>query len=100
MPAPLGNQNAAKAKRWQKALERALARAGAGDVDSGLNPIADSVVAAAMAGDKDAWKELGDRLDGKAIQQVDGNLILSHTFAVPLPSDTRSPDEWAQSTDR
>jgi hypothetical protein len=70
MPAPIGNQNAIKAKRWQKALERALARLGAGDVDMGLNGIADRVVSLAQAGDKDAWKEIGDRLDGKPAQSV------------------------------
>lgn len=73
MAAPLGNQNAAKGKRWQKALERALAHAGEGDVDNGLLPIAKAVVVAAMAGDKDAWKEIGDRLDGKPSQTIQGD---------------------------
>jgi len=73
MAAAVGNQYAAKAKRWQKALERALARAGDGDVDSGLNPIADQVVSAAMAGDRDAWREIGDRLDGKPAQAIIGD---------------------------
>lgn len=71
MGAPLGNQNGAKAKRWQKALERALARFGdAGEVDKGLDGIADKVVAAAHAGDVTAWKEIGDRMDGKPAQAV------------------------------
>ena len=67
--APIGNKNGAKAKRWQKALERALARAG-GDVDGGLDKVADQVAAAAMAGDQAAWKEIGDRMDGKPMQQI------------------------------
>lgn len=70
--APLGNQNAAKAKRWQKALERSLARAG-GDVDAGLDTVADQVVTAAQKGDKDAWKEIGDRLDGRPSQIISGD---------------------------
>jgi len=52
--------------RWRKALERALARAVNGEVDYGLDRVADAVVAAAIAGDKDAWREIGDRMDGKA----------------------------------
>lgn len=51
--------------RWRKALERALARAVNGEIDNGLDRVADAVVAAAMGGDKDAWREIGDRMDGK-----------------------------------
>jgi hypothetical protein len=66
-----GNQNAVKAKRWQKALERGLARFAQGTVDDGLDKVADQVVAAAAKGDKDAWKEIGDRMDGKATQATE-----------------------------
>lgn len=69
MAAPIGNQNAVKAKRWQKALERALARA-AGDVDKGLDAIADNVVREAIAGDHAATREVAERMDGKAAQAV------------------------------
>lgn len=72
MAAAVGNNYAGKAKRWQKSLERALARLGDGDIDAGLNPIADKVVAAAMAGDRDAWREIGDRLDGRPAQAITG----------------------------
>lgn len=68
MGAPLGNQNASK--QWKKSLEKALARLGGTDVDSGLAIIADKVVTAAASGDKDAWKDIADRLDGKAAQSV------------------------------
>jgi hypothetical protein len=44
------------------------------DVDTGLDAVADKVVAAAAAGDKDAWKEIGDRFDGKAAQTVDATI--------------------------
>jgi hypothetical protein len=68
-----GNQNAVKAKRWQKALERGLARFAEGSVDDGLDKVADHVVKAAVGGDKDAWKEIGDRMDGKAVQSIAGD---------------------------
>lgn len=79
--APIGNQNAVKGKRWQKALEKALARKG-GDVDAGLADVATQVVEAALAGDKDAWQEIGNRMDGKphqstSIANEDGTPLLS-----------------------
>lgn len=69
--APIGNQNAVKAKRWQKALERALARSSNKDTDAGLDSVADKVVAAAISGDTAAWKEIGDRMDGKSPQALE-----------------------------
>ena len=73
MAAPLGNQNAKKAKRWQKALERALARVSNESVDAGLDGVADKLVAAAVAGDQWAIRELGDRIDGKPAQTIAGD---------------------------
>lgn len=70
MAAPEGNKNAAKGKKWQKALEKALARIGDGDMEVGLAKVADKVVLAAAYGDKDAWKDIADRLDGKAAQSL------------------------------
>lgn len=71
MGAPLGNQNASK--QWKKSLEKALARLGGTDVESGLAIIADKVVNSAAAGDKDAWKDIADRLDGKPAQTIVGD---------------------------
>lgn len=73
MGAPIGNQNAKKAKRWQKAIERALARAANSNVDAGLDKAADIFVQAVYAGDQWAMKELGDRLDGKPAQVIAGD---------------------------
>lgn len=59
-------------KIWRDALTRALARKGSeGGVIAGLDAIADQVVTAAVNGDKDAWKEIGDRMDGKPKQQTE-----------------------------
>jgi hypothetical protein len=70
MGAPVGNQNAAKAKRWQQAIQRALARASNKDIDAGLDSAADKLVSLALDGDKWALEELGDRIDGKPAQAV------------------------------
>lgn len=51
---------------------RALQKKAGGDADviNALEPIADKLVASALEGDIAHLKELGDRLDGKAAQQV------------------------------
>lgn len=90
MGAPLGNTNGAKAKKWTAALERALARHGGAKDESGIAPtpemkaldeIADKFVKAAVAGPSyqkgDPWagvvSNLGDRLEGKAVQTIAGD---------------------------
>lgn len=65
-----GNQNAAKAKVWEQAIKRALARHSNKNVDSGLDDVADKLIAAAINGDQWAIKEIGDRLEGKPAQSV------------------------------
>lgn len=71
MAAPKGNTNAAKAKRWESSLTRALARLAAGaGVEAGLDIVAEKLVSAAAAGERWAIEELGNRMDGKAAQSV------------------------------
>jgi hypothetical protein len=80
--APLGNQNAAKAKQWSAAIERALDRLG----DPTINPdvpiersprmkaydmLADKFVAGVNGADLAYFREFGDRMDGKPAQTVD-----------------------------
>ena len=76
--APLGNHNAAKAKRWEAALERAFA-AWPNEPDMtdcsplmiGLNTAAHGFVKKVME-ERDIafYRETGDRLDGKPAQAV------------------------------
>ncbi len=75
--APLGNKNGAKKRLpWSQALKRSLTRlAEKSGEDSpnyrrGLDKVADAVVKDAVAGSKDAWMELGNRLEGKPGQVV------------------------------
>ena len=73
MAAPLGNQNAARAKRWRDAINRALERRSKGDGIKALDQLADQFLDAVATGDKDAipgFAALGDRLDGKPAQQL------------------------------
>lgn len=65
MAAPKGNTNATKTKPWIKALERVAMQ----DADT-LRRIALKVFQMAEEGDMSAIREIGDRLDGKPVQQV------------------------------
>ena len=84
MTAPIPATRRKSDKVWRDALIRALARRSEdGGFTAGLDVVADQVIRAASEGDKDAWKEIGDRLDGKPKQQTeitggedaDGNAI-------------------------
>lgn len=99
--APEGNQNRANAKRWSAAIERAVASwpSPPSDVDcsdlvKGLNKAAHAFVGKMLAeNDLGFFREFGDRLDGKAKQQIeasgpDGAALVTRVELVPL-SDNR-----------
>ena len=61
-----------KQKDWADALRRAVHRESAGKGSAKwLDVIANRVVEAASDGDAQAFKEIGDRLDGKPKQQTE-----------------------------
>lgn len=66
-----GNRNAVRAKLYRDALKRALARKGDGEIEKGLNKVADRLVAEALKGEGWAIREIGDRLDGRVPQAVE-----------------------------
>lgn len=75
MAAAKGNNYAGKAKAYEGAIKRALARR-FGSVDDGLNAIADKLVEDAIAAEDaklriNARQEIADRLDGKPKQQTE-----------------------------
>lgn len=57
-------------KLWRDALMVAIKRAGDNDPRPYIARIAERCVDMAVAGDMQAIKEIGDRLDGKAAQQL------------------------------
>lgn len=73
MGAPLGNQNAAKAKVWHAAIVRALRKQSRSDQLEALDEIAEKLITACKDGDLPALRELGDRLDGKPTQQIEAS---------------------------
>ena len=80
--AQLGNKNATHDKPWAAAIRRALL---ANDGQQ-LRAVADKLVEKAAAGDVQAIKEIGDRIDGKPAQTIqgpekDGSLKIIHEIA-------------------
>lgn len=74
MGAPVGNQNAAKAKIWRAAITRALERRSASRTDGikEIDALADQLLNLVAMGDLGALKEFGDRMDGKPAQAIIG----------------------------
>jgi hypothetical protein len=69
MAAPIGNQNALKARLWRDAVLREVARQG-GSLADGLAKAAAMLFQHAVNGEQWAVKELGDRIDGKPAQML------------------------------
>ena len=90
MGAPTGNQNAVKAKRWNQAIDRALAKRSGGDAIKALDELAEKFLNAVEAGDKDAivgYAQLGDRLDGKPVQGVEASGADGGAIKITVSSD-------------
>lgn len=77
MAAPKGNTNAKKAKVWSDAIHKHLTKN-----PKDLAEIAKSLINKAKDGDIAAIKELGDRVDGKVTQPIEGQLDQSLTIEI------------------
>lgn len=83
-----GNDNAHRGSLVRAAIRRALAENEAKGRDVLLN-IVNSMIEKAQEGDKDARKELFDRLDGKPEQNQNTNLSGSLSVNWPLPKSAK-----------
>lgn len=83
MAAPQGNNNATKNKAWSDALRRELE--GNQNADK-LKKMAKKLVALATEeGNMQAFKEIGDRLEGKPMQSMDIAITdMTHEEALDL----------------
>lgn len=68
MAAPEGNKNATKNKYWSDALRKYITQN-----PNELEAAAKALFDKAKEGDVAAIKEIGDRLEGKAVQRVEGS---------------------------
>lgn len=92
--APAGNQNSSKSNRlWAETIRRAVVQSDG----KRLRKIAEALLDKAAEGDISAIKELGDRLDGKATQQIEQTTELTGTLQHEVairPQLTK--EEWLQ----
>ena len=70
MGAPAGNKNAAKAKVWTAAIQRAMESRSKLDQKACIDELAGKLLDLCMAGDLSALVELGNRLEGKPAQAL------------------------------
>ncbi len=64
-----GMSNFTKNKPWKDAIKRAvLARDG-----NALRSLSEALIDKALTGDVSALREVGDRLDGKAVQEIEAS---------------------------
>lgn len=86
MAAAIGNQYAAKSKRWQMAIERAIAKRSSRKEElDALDDLAEKLLDLCAQGDLSALKELGDRLDGKSSQSLDVKAEMKVSGLVKIP---------------
>jgi hypothetical protein len=76
--APKGNTNAVKSRPWADAINKALCQSRDGK-PAKLRALAEKLVDQALEGDMTAMKEMGDRVDGKALASIEvkGDISLS-----------------------
>ena len=80
MAAPIGNHNAAKGRKWSAAIERALVKHYGKDFVEAIDELAMEFIKAVAKGDLQAFKEFGDRIEGKPTQPVEHSGDVYLTF--------------------
>lgn len=91
MGAPVGNQNAIKAKRWSDAIDRALEKRSKAEGIQALDELAEQFLKEVSASGITGFKELGDRIDGKSVQAIVGADGGPLTVEIVRYADTNTP---------
>lgn len=86
-------------KVWRDALLRAVRRRENLQPDDGKAPqrlelIAEAMVIKAISGDVQAGREIGDRLDGKALQQIQAEIDTGERAVIS--DQPMSEEEWSK----
>ena len=71
--APKGNQNGRRAKVWSQAINNAFKKRSPTEAMEELQKVANKLIDMALEGDLGAIKEIGDRLEGKPAQTIQGD---------------------------
>lgn len=69
-------------KRWAEAIDKAIKRYANAELKiapgEALDRLAEKLLESALAGDKDAWTEIGNRLDGKPHMSLEVDSHVTH----------------------
>lgn len=88
MAAPKGNRNAAKAKIWSAAIERALdRRKPANERIKAIDDLADKLLDLGFEGNLSALQEIGSRLEGKPAQAIEHSGEVGHRHSREMTDD-------------
>lgn len=90
-----GRSGPKQEKPWRDALLKAVSKRAEKDGPQFLERIADAVVKAAAAGDMQAAKEIGDRMDGKPRQEIEATVETSH-YVIETPAQAKDSESWAK----
>lgn len=71
---PAGNKFAQQDRRWKKAIENALAKRSRAAGIEALDDLAEKLLTLCEQGDIQALKELGNRIEGMSVQNVDAQV--------------------------
>jgi len=88
-----GRSGPKQEKPWRDALLKAVCKRSERDGPQYLERVADAVVKAAVTGDMQAAKEIGDRLDGKPRQEIEATVDAT-TYVVEVPMEAPTADTW------
>jgi hypothetical protein len=90
MGRPAGSQN--KDKPFRDALRLEIAEAEGSP--RALRMIASKLIDMAAAGDMQAIREIGDRMDGKPAQALELSGETTHNYVARMPAPVKGMDEW------
>jgi len=100
--APFGNHNAAKGRRWQQAIDRALEKRSKATGIEELDRLAEKFLDCVDSGAKDfmrGFDALGDRIDGRPTQALEhsgpggGELPVAVSVVLTPPAALPKPEE-------
>lgn len=90
-----GNLNSIKGRRWNAAIDRALAKKSKASGIEELDRLAEQFLKEVEASGIIGFKELADRLDGKAQQSVELSGEVG-SYVARTPEISKNADTWAE----
>jgi hypothetical protein len=94
-----GGKPSHSAKLWRDALRVAVEEIDIKTKKTKLLRIAEKIADLAIAGDIQAAKEIGDRLDGKPRQEIDA-VVEERRYVARIPEPAKDAETWLATRER